>query len=254
LRPGSARTEEAKEPPVIGDDVEIDAKAIASELDQRERNLFTISPEDTALLKGLLSVLKVPYLEATDEAEALACDLVRRGLAHAVFSLDSDCLAHLAPTIINDVDLGTGKCQVLYRDEVLEELDLTPEQFQLFCVLCGTDYNRHVRNIAGIGPVNALQLARSLGSIDALKSSGKLRPKDREKPVDLRYERNVELFNLTYPAVTSVPWWDLRVDFDAVAAFAREHHLSCDIGLMRRLWKPPELVFEEMSTSAEERE
>ena len=242
MRPGSEK-DEAKDGLEIGDDVEIDVAAIEGEIDQREKNLFTITPEDLVLLKGLLTVLKIPYMEAVDEAEAHCCYLIRAGLADAVFSLDSDCLAHLAPVIINEVDLGSGECRVLHLDEVLEELELTPTQLQLFCVLCGTDYNRAVKNVAGVGPVNALKLAREFDSMDALEKSGKLRPKEKDKPIELRYKRNIELFSLSYPEIKNVPVWDLRVDFAAVEAFVHKHSLSCDMALVRSLWKPPKVVF-----------
>ena len=41
---------------------------------------------------------------------------------------------------------------------ILEELDLTYEQYIDFCILCGCDYTSKV---PGIGPVKALKMIKS---------------------------------------------------------------------------------------------
>lgn len=246
LRPKPENNTEEKSG-IIGDDIKIDVNLIESEIEQRERNLFSVKPEDIALLKNLLDILKIPYFQAPDEAEAFCCDLCKRGLVEAVFSFDSDCIAHLAPIIINDINQQTGECQVLRVNDLLEEMKITPQQLQLFAVLVGTDYNRKVKNVSGLGPVGALKLVKEYKTFEAIESSDKIKAKNPEQPIMFRYKRSIELFNLTYSNITLVPWWNLHVDFEAVEKFTRQHELRCNIDIMKNLWKPPKVIFEDES-------
>ena len=54
-------------------------------------------------------------------------------------------------------------CIVVYKDEVLEELELTKEQFTDFCILSGTDYND---NIYKCGIVNSLKYIKKYKTIE----------------------------------------------------------------------------------------
>jgi 5'-3' exonuclease len=229
---------------VVDDNVEINPAKIEAELDSRERNLFTVNPEDIILLKKLLTTFKIPYFQAPDEAEALGCYLVKKGLADAIFSLDSDCIAYGTPTIINNIDLGTGECKIFYHEEVCETLDLTPSELISVCILCGTDYNRHVKNITGIGPVKAIKLIQEYKTVEAADAAKKLpRYKKDDPETGLRYDRNVELFSLSYPDIKNVPVWDLRIDLKEIAAFVKEHDLYCDMDEIKELWQPPKITF-----------
>lgn len=227
------------------DEIKINVDAIEAELYQKERNLFRVTPEHLSLLKELFDVFKIPYFQAKDEAETLACYMSINNLVDAVFSLDSDCLAHLAPVIINDINYHTGQCQVLYLDEVLETLQLSPSRFQLFCVLSSCDYNRKSKNLVGVGPVTALKLAQEFSDLGNMFKSKKLRIKDEEESDGLKADRCIEIFNTSYPELTNVPVWDLRIDADVILFWLNSHNLACDIEKIKWLWRPPMVIFED---------
>jgi 5'-3' exonuclease len=248
LPPKQIEKEDAKDDTkedVKEEEIKIDVEAIEADLDQKERNLFRITSENLSLLKELFGIFKIPFFQAKDEAETLACYMTRSHLVDAVFSLDSDCLAHLAPVIINEINYVTGVCRVLYLEEVLNTLELSPSRFQMFCILSSCDYNRKVKNLVNIGPVTALKLAKEFPDFESLFKSGRMRLKDQTKTDGLRASRCIELFNISYPEITNVPVWDLRINTDEISTWLRSHNLVCDIEQVKWLWRPPVVVFED---------
>lgn len=244
LRPRKQAHSE-KLPELDSEDIKIDIEAIEADLDQKERNLFRITPENLSILKELFNIFKIPHFQAKDEAETLACYMARSHLVEAVFSLDSDCLAHLAPVIINDIDYNSGQCRVLYLEEVLNTLQLTPSKFQMFCILSSCDYNRKSKNVVGVGPVNALKLAQEFPDFESLFRSGRLRLKATATSDGLRSSRCMELFNMSYPEITNVPVWDLRINAEEIFTWLSKHNLACDIEKVKWLWRPPEIIFDD---------
>jgi intein/homing endonuclease len=174
--------------------------------------------------------------------------LVKNGLADATFSLDSDCVAYQVPVLINDVDISTGMCRVVYFKDLCEALELEPSEVTLFCILCGCDYNRHTKLLDKVGPVTALKMVKKQKTYAALQEN----EEKFKLPEDgLRHDRCVELFNLQYPEIKEVPWWDIRLDFEALGDFLREKHLFCDMSKIKRYWSPPKIVFaEEVASDA----
>jgi 5'-3' exonuclease len=240
----SKSKDEADEGIIVGDDVKIEPSKIEAEITGRERNLFTVAPEDIILLKNLLNVFKIPFFQAPDEAEALGCYLVKQGLADAIYSLDSDCIAYGPSMIINNIDIATGDCRILRHAEVCDALELTPSQLVDVCILCGTDYNRHVKNIKGVGPVRAVKIIQEYKTVEAADNAKKL-PRDNKDDPDtgLRYARNIELFSLSYPDIKTVPVWDLRIDTKEIEAFISKHELYCNMDEIKELWQPPKIHF-----------
>jgi len=243
LRP--KKTQSVTQSEKIEEEIKIDVEAIEADLYQKERNLFRVTPEHLSLLKELFDIFKIPYFQAKDEAETLACYMSRAHLVDAVFSLDSDCLAHLAPVIINEIDYNSGMCRILYLDEVLQALQLTPSQFQLFCILSSCDYNRQSKNLVSVGPMTALKLAQQFPDLDSMFKSGRLRLKDSSKSDGLKAARCTEIFNTSYPELTSVPVWDLRIDADMIRFWLDSHNLACDMEQVKWLWRPPVVVFDD---------
>ena len=127
----------------------------------------SLSRDDFADLKSLLSACGVCWMQAPAEAEAFCSWLVRRGYGTAVVSCDTDCLAHRADVVIFDVDSATGIVKYVNTKELLAEWGLTEMQLIDFGILCGCDYNPGSR-VNKIGPATAIQLLQQYGTIDNL--------------------------------------------------------------------------------------
>ncbi|KAK1319678.1 Flap endonuclease 1-A [Acorus calamus] len=116
--------------------------------------------------KRLLRLMGVPVIEAPSEAEAECAALCKNGKVYAVASEDMDSLTFGAPRFLRHLmEPSSKKIPVMEFEiaKVLEELDLTMDQFIDLCILCGCDYCDSIR---GIGGQTALKLIRQHGSIE----------------------------------------------------------------------------------------
>ncbi|KAM1691481.1 hypothetical protein ACFXTN_030270 [Malus domestica] len=116
--------------------------------------------------KRLLRLMGVPVVEAPSEAEAQCAVLCKSGKVYAVASEDMDSLTFGAPRFLRHLmDPSSRKIPVMEFDiaKVLEELNLTMDQFIDLCILSGCDYCDSIR---GIGGQTALKLIRQHGSIE----------------------------------------------------------------------------------------
>ncbi|PWA79923.1 flap endonuclease 1 [Artemisia annua] len=142
--------------------------------------------------KKLLRLMGVPVIEAPSEAEAQCAALCKADKVYAVASEDMDSLTFGAPKFLRHLmDPSSRKIPVMEFDvsKVLEELNLTMDQFIDLCILCGCDY---CDSIKGIGGQTALKLIRQHGSIETI-----LENINRERyqiPEDWPYEEARRLF------------------------------------------------------------
>ena len=134
-------------------------------VDMWERQTSSLSPDDLKFLKDILSASGITWLQAPTEAEAYCCYLVRNGYGAAVISADSDCLAHRADVIINDIDVNTGAITFYNLADILQHLQLHERQLIDLGILVGCDYNPGSR-VNRIGPVKAIKLLQQYGDID----------------------------------------------------------------------------------------
>ncbi|KAL3620721.1 Elongation of fatty acids protein 2 [Castilleja foliolosa] len=116
--------------------------------------------------KKLLRLMGVPVIEAPSEAEAQCAALCKADKVYAVASEDMDSLTFGAPKFLRHLmDPSSKKIPVMEFEvaKVLEELNLTMDQFIDLCILSGCDYCESIR---GIGGLTALKLIRQHGSIE----------------------------------------------------------------------------------------
>ncbi|TVU20424.1 hypothetical protein EJB05_36632 [Eragrostis curvula] len=142
--------------------------------------------------KRLLRLMGVPVVEAPCEAEAQCAALCINDKVYAVASEDMDSLTFGAPRFLRHLmDPSSKKIPVMEFEvaKVLEELELTMDQFIDLCILCGCDY---CDSIKGIGGSTALKLIRQHGSIENILENIN---KDRYQiPEDWPYEEARRLF------------------------------------------------------------
>ncbi|GJN15078.1 hypothetical protein PR202_gb01967 [Eleusine coracana subsp. coracana] len=148
--------------------------------------------------KRLLRLMGVPVVEAPCEAEAECAALCINDKVYAVASEDMDSLTFGAPRFLRHLmDPSSKKIPVMEFEvaKVLEELEITMDQFIDLCILCGCDY---CDSIKGIGGSTALKLIRQYGSIESILENIN---KDRYQiPEEWPYEEARRLFK--EPSVT----------------------------------------------------
>jgi 5'-3' exonuclease len=137
-----------------------DIESIKSYIEKQKTSILNITPEHFNKMKELFDCLSISHIQAPEEAESYCCYLVREQLGSAVISFDTDCIAHMAPNIIFNLDINSGKIVNLCMNELIEEWELDNLGMKDFAILVGCDYNRK-NKLAKIGPVNALKLLQT---------------------------------------------------------------------------------------------
>ncbi|XP_051132677.1 flap endonuclease 1 isoform X2 [Andrographis paniculata] len=142
--------------------------------------------------KRLLRLMGVPVVEAPGEAEAQCAALCKANKAYAVSSEDMDSLAFGALRFLRNLSSPINKQIPVWDYEiskVLEELNLTMDQFIDLCILAGCDYCESIR---GIGGHTALKLLHRHGSIDTILEN--IDTERYQVPDDWPYEEARRLF------------------------------------------------------------
>ena len=120
-----------------------------------QNSIMMIRIEDFDLLREMLDVMGIVYMNAFSEAEGTCAFLNRNQVVDAVLTEDTDVLAYLSPVMSHNYNIRDNTFVELKLDDILEKLSFTAPQFVDFCIMCGTDYNT---NIPGIGPQKAYQI------------------------------------------------------------------------------------------------
>jgi 5'-3' exonuclease len=211
---------------------DFDIGLVETKLERMKKHMFTVKSSDYDLLKKLLDVLKVPWINAQGEAEKECARMVIRGEAAAVLSEDSDCLAYKAPVFLCKPDFVSKTVRRIYFSNLIDTVNMTEEEFLDFCIMCGTDYNPNVR---GIGVCKSFDLIQKCKSIEKL-------PEKIDSSV-LNYQIGRKLFSIppegdamTLPSLfTGVP---LETE---VRAFFFKHNIRTPAEPVIQAFKPSEL-------------
>jgi flap endonuclease-1 len=127
--------------------------------------------------KRLLSLLGIPFVQASSEAEAQTAYMAKKGDVWAASSKDYDSLLFGAPRLLRYLTIygrefypskGTSKPlkpELMELERILTHNGITRQQLIDIAILVGTDFNQGIK---GIGPKTALKLIKEYGSIENL--------------------------------------------------------------------------------------
>ena len=107
----------------------------------------------------------------------------RKGLVDGVLTEDTDVMAYGSPYMYFGINLNSETINELCLTEVLEHLEITFQNLQDFCIMCGTDYNTNMKKI---GPIKSFELVQKHGSLENIS-------KEYDTTI-LNYNRVRELF------------------------------------------------------------
>jgi 5'-3' exonuclease len=172
------------------DSKRIDVYELKNYIESQKNKCNYLSKNDISLIKELLATVRVPCVQAVDEAETLACYLLNKGLCDTLISLDSDCIAYGINNFIIDIN-QRGNCTIFDVSEFCNQTGLTKEQVTDLCIICQCDYNSHGNGIEGVGPVRAINLLKQHKNIEGILQAG-------YKEDNLNHERCREIFNSAY--------------------------------------------------------
>jgi len=156
-----------------------------------------ITPESRELYKNIIKSTGVPYFESQDEAEKLCSLLCHQGYVDAVVTNDIDALVYHCPLMIKEFD---EKLTIIHLDKVLTGLKMNFDTFVDLCIMCGCDYNNHMK---GLGPAKAYKLLMTYGCYNniPLSAYSELFKKLTEEQIktainELNYDACKELFKV----------------------------------------------------------
>ena len=211
-------------------EVTVDIEWLNERCTQMQGQMYKLSAEDFEIVKELFSIMGVPYYTAPGEAELMCADLCKKGLVDAVLTEDTDVIAYGAPICLSKLDnfLG-GTCRKIEVESLYKELDMSPEQFLDFCIMCGTDYNK---NITGIGSKTAFKHIKTFSTIENFIKN--VKPKSSQDFSVLNYEKSRELFTTSCPHKVDYIPFSKRPNFDKLFLFCKNHKIIIDITSIKK--------------------
>merc|ERR1719316_1116229 len=154
-----------------------------------------VTKEQNEETKILLRLMGVPVVEAPSEAEATCAALCRDGKVHAAATEDADCLTFGTKTLTRNLMAAESQKKTILEvslERVLEQLNITMDQFIDFCILSGCDY---CDTIKGVGQTTAIKLLIQHGSIE--KVIEHLNPQRSPVPARFPYKEARDYFKKT---------------------------------------------------------
>eukprot|EP00928_Gymnodinium_smaydae_P071024 TRINITY_DN54714_c0_g1_i1.p1 TRINITY_DN54714_c0_g1~~TRINITY_DN54714_c0_g1_i1.p1 ORF type:complete len:420 (+),score=144.40 TRINITY_DN54714_c0_g1_i1:72-1262(+) len=144
-----------------------------------------VTREQNEQTKKLLGLMGVPIVDAPSEAEATCAALCRDGKVYAAATEDADCLTFGTKTLVRNLMAAESQKKTILEvnlARVLEQLNITMDQFIDFCILCGCDY---CDTLKGVGPSTAMKLVVQHGCIEKILED----PAYKDKiPANFRYQ------------------------------------------------------------------
>ncbi|HEX6029729.1 MAG TPA: flap endonuclease-1 [Nitrososphaeraceae archaeon] len=171
--------------------------------------------------KMILTLLGIPYIQASSEGEAAAAQLTQSNIAFACASQDYDSLLFGAKRLIRNLAIsGKRKVpnrnvyvdiepEIIEQQQFLNETGLNLEQLVDVGILIGTDFNPG--GIPGIGPKTALKLVREYNKLEKIE-------KIEDSLANIPYKEIREVFlKQEVPKVNSIEFND--INYDALVNF-----------------------------------
>jgi flap endonuclease-1 len=111
------------------------------EMEKLKRQFIFIKEADYAVVKSLLNSYGVAWTNAPGEADELCAHLMHTNQVFACLSDDMDMFAYGCRRVLRHFSLV--KHNVLFYDlsEVLQDIEMTVQEFRQVLVMSGTDYN-----------------------------------------------------------------------------------------------------------------
>ncbi|CAK4076635.1 unnamed protein product [Aphanomyces euteiches] len=136
------------------------------DIDKFNKRLVRATPQHNEDCKELLQLMGVPFINAPCEAEATCAALAKSNKVFASGTEDMDVMTFGTPVLFRRLTIAASRKLPILEirlDKVLQELELTHEQFVDLCILCGCDYCDTIR---GIGPKKALSAIKEHKNIE----------------------------------------------------------------------------------------
>lgn len=137
-------------------------------LKSQQDTIIHVTDNHIKNLKGLLTILSIPYIQGYAETDPLSSQLCKDGLLDYILSEDMDYIPLGCPKLLRidrtPQDFNQEKFLIQYDyHEILRIMNLTSTQMIDMCILCGCDY---VDQLYKIGPMSVYKLIEEHKTIE----------------------------------------------------------------------------------------
>lgn len=217
-----------------GSSTKFSVSKVKQYIEKLRSNILHITDSDFKNVQELLTMFGIPYITASGEAEILCAELVKRGVADAVMTKDTDVLACCVPIMLYDVDLGTKEFTQIRIDTILSGLGLDEASWLDLCIMCGTDFNDNIPRTGPLTSLNYIKKYKNIETIGELVTKVDKQTKQKVK-LDisvLAHEKTRELFKCDDTPETLEP--TTKPDLEKIERFISNKHLKISITTIRR--------------------
>ena len=116
-------------------------------LENLKRSIVKVKWEDIQNVKELITSMGFKHIEAHGEADKLCAALVRKNKVYGVLTEDMDLFAYGCPVVFRYISLTNHTIMQYNLKDILKKLKISLENFQLLCVMSGTDYLKTNKNV-----------------------------------------------------------------------------------------------------------
>ncbi len=120
---------------------EDDRLEMVQTMDQLKKQIVQMNKDKIETVKNLIRAYGATYYDAPGEADELCAALVMKKKVWACLSEDMDMFVYGATRVIRYFSLINHTGILYYTKGILDELQLTHQEFKQICILSGTDYN-----------------------------------------------------------------------------------------------------------------
>ena len=129
---------------------------------QNQRNISISSVMKNDAIK-MLELMGCPVFIAPCEAEAQCAELCKKNKVFATATEDMDALTFGTKILLRGFNTKKEPIYEINYDIILQELELTSDEFVDLCILCGCDYSERIE---GIGPSTAYKMIKEHKTIE----------------------------------------------------------------------------------------
>jgi 5'-3' exonuclease len=112
-----------------------------------KKNFIRVSQRDVEQIKELMDSKKVQYIQAPHEADEVCARMMKQGTAQYCMSDDMDMFVYGCSQVLRQVNLTTKTATLYQLEHILNTLHISLEDFQMICILSGTDYSESNQTI-----------------------------------------------------------------------------------------------------------
>jgi flap endonuclease-1 len=156
------------------DDIEMnelfnkDKEELQIEYDKINKKIIHVTNEHIVNSKKLFELFGIKYIHVDCEAESLLALLCKNGIIDGCISEDTDILANGGYLFLRNFNADKNTIDEYCLHGILDNLQMTHDQFIDMCILCGCDYTSKIN---GMGPITAYKLIKKYNNLENVFSN-----------------------------------------------------------------------------------